>query len=75
MHDEGRGFAELIDLSMLRNAGKISDAEYAEREAAVLERLSSIRDHGDELQDDEFVMDEGGDELVDLEPARDEVEC
>lgn len=42
-HDEGRGFAELLDLSMRRNAGRISDAEYAEQEAALLERLSAIR--------------------------------
>ncbi len=47
--DEGRAFAELIDLSMRRNAGQLSDAEYAEQETELLERLNAIRDFREEL--------------------------
>ncbi len=49
LHDEGRAFAELIDLSMRRNTGQISEAEYAEQEAELLERLSSIREYREGL--------------------------
>lgn len=49
LHDEGRAFAELIDLSMRHNAGLLSDAAFAEQEAVLLERLSSIRDYRDAL--------------------------
>lgn len=49
LHDEGRAFAELIDLSMRHNAGQLSDAEFAEQETALLERLSSIREYREEL--------------------------
>jgi hypothetical protein len=49
MSDEGRAFAELIDLSMRRSKGELSDAEYAEQESQLLERLSSIREHRNEL--------------------------
>lgn len=70
--DEGRGFAELIDLSMRHSAGKLSDAEYAEQEAALLDRLSSIRDYRDELlrADDDLGDDDafevGDDEAFDV---------
>ena len=63
LRDEGRAFAELIDLSMRHGAGQLSDAEYAEQEAVLLGRLSSIRDHRTELlqagQEVEAQMDEG----------------
>ena len=72
MHDEGRAFAELIDLSMRRSAGRISDAEYAEQEAAVLERLSSIREQRDELLDDDTDVDD--DAWLDADPEADESE-
>jgi hypothetical protein len=49
LRDEGRAFAELIDLSMRHNAGQLTDAEYDEQEAALLERLNAIRDYRDEL--------------------------
>jgi hypothetical protein len=49
LRDEGRAFAELIDLSMRHNTGQLSDAEYAEQEAELLERLSSIREYRNEL--------------------------
>ena len=49
LRDEGRAFAELIDLSMRRSSGQLSDAEYAEQETQLLARLSSIRDHKEEL--------------------------
>ena len=49
LHDEGRAFAELIDLSMRRNTGQISEAEYAEQEAELLDRLSAIREYREEL--------------------------
>jgi hypothetical protein len=43
LHDEGRNFAALIELSMRRSAGDLSDAEFAEQETAILARLNSIR--------------------------------
>ena len=49
LRDEGRAFAELIDLSMRHNAGQLSDEQYAEQETQLLERLSSIRDYRNEL--------------------------
>lgn len=62
LRDEGRAFAELIDLSMRHGAGQLSDAEYAEQEAVLLGRLSSIREHRTELlqagRDVEARMDE-----------------
>ena len=65
MRDEGRAFAELIDLSMRHAAGQISDADYAEQETYLLEQLSAIRDYRDELleagaeeYDEEFYDDE-----------------
>jgi len=58
LRDEGRAFAELIDLSMRHNAGQLSDAEFDEQEAALLERLSSIREYRDELLHAEPDVDE-----------------
>ena len=59
LHDEGRVFAELIELSQRRNAGQLSESDFAEQEAELLARLSSIRDEqdeavpsGDDLDDD-----------------------
>lgn len=49
LHDEGRGYAELMELSMRRSAGTLSEAEYAEQEAALLERLAAIREYKEEL--------------------------
>jgi hypothetical protein len=78
LRDEGRAFAELIELSMRHNSEQLSDAEFAEQEAMLLERLSSIRDYRedllrgelDELEDD-WIDDESieeGDEWFDAEP-------
>jgi len=53
LHDEGRAFAELIDLSMRHDAGQLSDAEFSMQEAALLERLNSIREYRDDLLDAE----------------------
>lgn len=61
--DEGRAFAELVDLSMRRNAGQLSDGEFRAQEAELLERLSSIREYRDELLDAEMELDD--DEVVD----------
>jgi hypothetical protein len=49
LRDEGRAFAELIDLSMRHSAGQLSDAEYVEQEARLLEQLTAIREYRDEL--------------------------
>ena len=49
LRDEGRAFAELIDLSMRRSTGQLSEAEYVDQETELLERLSSIREHRQEL--------------------------
>lgn len=68
--DEGRAFAELVDLSMRRSAGQLSDDEFAAQEAELLERLSSIREYRDELLGAETELDD--DDLADIE--LDEVE-
>lgn len=49
LRDEGRAFAELIDLSMRHGAGQLTDAEFAEQEARLLERLNAIREYRDGL--------------------------
>jgi hypothetical protein len=49
LRDEGRAFAELIDLSMRHTTGQLTDAEYAEQETQLLERLNSIREYRHEL--------------------------
>lgn len=77
LHDEGRAFAELIDLSMRHNAGLLSDAAFAEQEVVLLERLSSIRDYRDALlhgepstdESDSFDAEAGGEEegSIDIE--------
>jgi len=63
--DEGRAFAELIDLSMRHTAGELSDGEFAEQETVLLERLNSIREYRDELaaaeldaDDEEMLLDD-----------------
>jgi hypothetical protein len=56
LRDEGRAFAELIDLSMRRNSGQLSEADYVQQEAELLERLNSIREYRNELLNTE--MDE-----------------
>lgn len=58
LQDEGRNFAELIQLSMRHNAGTLSDDEFAEQETALLERLSSIRAYRDDLLNAEADADE-----------------
>lgn len=79
LYDEGRGYAELLDLSMRRNAGKISESEYAEAEAELLDRLGAIRDSRDELLEPELedgesaAADVGADwgvepEMIEAEP-------
>ena len=60
LRDEGRAFAELIGLSMRHSAGQLSDAEFAEQEAELLERLSSIREYRDELLHGDPDADEDG---------------
>lgn len=49
LRDEGRAFAELIDLSMRHSAGQLTDAQFAEQEAELLEHLNSIREYRNEL--------------------------
>jgi hypothetical protein len=71
MHDEGRAFAELIELSMRRGSGQLSDEAYAEQETALLERLSSIREYHDEML---RADDDDEDWSLDPEPEDDEVE-
>src|SRR5215208_116017 len=62
LRDEGRAFAELIDLSMRHKAGQLSDAEFAAQDAELLERLSSLREYRDELLHPESEVDEDEDE-------------
>jgi hypothetical protein len=68
LRDEGRAFAELIDLSMRHSAGQLSDAEFAEQEAELLERLNSIREYRDELLHAERDVEEEEDGSLDAEP-------
>ena len=72
LYDEGRSFGELIDLSMRHKAGKLTDDEFAQQEAAVLDRLRSMRDYRDELMEAEQYMDE--DESFDPDVNIDEYE-
>ena len=65
--DEGRAFAELVDLSMRRNAGQLSDGDFAAQESELLERLSSIREYRDELLDAETELDDEADIGAELE--------
>jgi hypothetical protein len=60
LRDEGRAFAELIDLSMRHSAGQLSDTDYIEQEAKLLEQLTAIREYRDELlhaESDEYDVD------------------
>lgn len=70
LYDEGRAFAELIDLGMRHNAGQLSDADFAQQESELLERLTSIREYRDELLQTDADADEY--ELVEPEPDPDE---
>jgi hypothetical protein len=58
--DEGRVEAELMELSVRHDLGEISDEDYAEQEAALLEQLDAIRAYKEgvyeedpELEDDD----------------------
>ena len=84
LRDEGRAFAELIDLSMRHNAGQLGDAEFAEQEAELLARLGSIReqkndllygeaealDDVDEMDDEDVEPQAEPDETAELEEHR-----
>ena len=59
MLDEGRAFADLIDLSMRHNQGLLTDDEFVEEEVQLIARLSSIREFRDELEQAELEVDEG----------------
>jgi hypothetical protein len=72
LRDEGRAFAELIELGMRHNAGQLSEAEFVEQETELLERLSSIREYRDELLHAEQDVDEDEDGWLDAEPAVEE---
>jgi hypothetical protein len=58
LQDEGRNFAELIELSMRHNAGSVSDDEFAAQETELLERLSSIRARREQLVNADREMEE-----------------
>ena len=70
--DEGRAFAELVDLSMRRNTGQLSDGEFEAQEAELLERLSSIREYREELLDADMELED--EEFVDDDFVEDELE-
>ena len=71
LRDEGRAFAELVELSMRHNAGELGDDEYVEQEAELLARLNSIRDYRNELltaEGDEYdTLDEEAEEWSSLD--------
>ena len=72
MRDEGRAFAELVELSMRRSQGQLSDDEYAAQETELLARLGAIREYRDELLSadrgggDDDVVDDALDDELDL---------
>jgi hypothetical protein len=76
LRDEGRAFAELIDLSMRHSAGQLSDEEYAEQEAELLERLNTIRDYRSELsrelEEAAYEEQDGWEDLPDAGEAEEE---
>jgi hypothetical protein len=55
--DEGRVEAELMNLSLRYDLGEISDAEYAEQEAALFDELNAIRAYKEELAEPDAVVD------------------
>ena len=63
LYDEGRIFAELIDLSTRRNLGELSETEFAEQEAALIERVRWIRAQRAEMVDSDLDWDD--DEMLD----------
>ncbi len=65
LRDEGQAFSELIELSMRRSAGQLTESEFGEAEAQLLERLSSIRDYRNEALRAELDADD--DELLEIE--------
>lgn len=69
LHDEGRAFAELIDLSLRHDSGQISDADFSTQEAELLARLSSIREYRDDLLRGDH--DETDGELLVADPGAD----
>jgi len=73
LRDEGRAFAELIDLSMRHKAGELSDAEYEEQEEELLARLSSIREYRQELEAQSHEDDEEYDDDWPLDDADEEM--
>lgn len=56
--DEGRTYAELVEVSMRRNSGQLSEAEFAAQEAELLARLSAIREYRDEQALAELEVDD-----------------
>ena len=70
LHDEGRAFAELIDLSMRHSAGQLSDADFSAQEAEMLERLSSMREYREDLLHAD--RDVGEDKISDSDADMDE---
>jgi gas vesicle protein GvpG len=76
LQDEGRAYAELLQLSMRHNAGELSDAEYAEQEADLLERLDAMREYQNELMDAQWDEDDAGEDedWITEEPDLDEEE-
>jgi hypothetical protein len=49
MLDEGRLQGDLMRLSLLREVGELSDADYQAAEAQILDRLNALRAYRDEL--------------------------
>ena len=55
--DQGRVQAELVNLSVRRDLGEISDAEYAEQEAALAEQLNAMRAQEEALMESDTYVD------------------
>lgn len=62
LRDEGRAFAELIDLGMRHAAGQLDDTEFAEQESELLARLDAIREEREQLLEDESYDDDAWDD-------------
>ena len=54
--------AELRELYMMLEAGRITEAEFGDRERTLLDRLEAIQERGPELDEEDVDEEEGGNE-------------
>lgn len=69
--DDGRLQAELMTLSMRHELGEISDAEYEEQEAVLLDELNAIRAYREDLIQEGSIQEDLIPETPEAEPDDD----